>query len=496
MRRLSLALLTLAATASAQPDLGAFTAHADVGDVRHPGTVAYSPLAQTYTVSGSGTNMWATNDEFHLVYRPIAGDFILTADVAFEGEGVDPHRKAGWIVRDGLDPDAAYVDVAVHGDGLTAMQVRPAAGDSTYEQRAVTTAPDVIRLERRGGAYTMSVARRGEPFEIVPLAADVDLGDEVLVGLFVGAHNPDVVETATFSNVRVTVPAAPDVRPYQDYLGARLETMDVATGHRTVVLTSSEAVQAPNWTPDGEALIYNASGRMHRLDLASGATAEIPLGFATQNNNDHVLSPDGRLLGISHHAAEHGGASIVYTVPVEGGTPRQVTARGPSYLHGWSPDGSTLLYTGGRDDEYDIYAVSVDGGEETRLTHTPGLDDGSEFSPDGAWIYFNSSRSGRMQIWRMRPDGSGQERVTQDDRNNWFPHVSPDGRQVAFLTYQDEIEPEDHPWYKRVLLRVMPTSGGEPRVVAYLYGGQGTINVPSWSPDSRRIAFVSNTAMD
>ncbi len=495
--RLLLLSLVLPWAASAQSDLGAFTHHADVGDVRTAGTVAYRPASQTYAISGSGTNMWATSDEFHLVYRRMTGDFILTADMAFLGEGVDPHRKIGWIVRSSLDPEAPYVDAALHGDGLMSLQYRSSVGDSTYQVVADQTAPDVVRLERRGGVYSMSVARRGEPFETVALDADVDLDDEVLVGLFVCAHNPDVVETAVFSNVRVTVPAAPDFRPYRDYLGARLETMDVETGHRTVVLTSSTALQAPNWTPDGEALIVNDGGRLYRIDLAGGEMSEIPLDFATSNNNDHVLSPDGQQVGISHHAAEHDGASIVYTAPLAGGTPRQVTARGPSYLHGWSPDGATLVYTAERGDgNYDVYSVPVEGGPETRLTTAAGLDDGPEFSPDGAWIYFNSARTGRMQLWRMRPDGSGPERVTQDEANNWFPHVSPDGRWIAFLTYQDEVGAEDHPWYKRVYLRVMPVAGGEPRVLAYLYGGQGTINVPSWSPDSRRIAFVSNTALE
>lgn len=497
MRRLALASLMLAAPLAAQSDLGAFTAHADVGAVRRPGTVAYAPASGTYTVSGSGTNMWATSDEFHMVYREMTGDFILTAEVAFLGEGVDPHRKIGWIIRDGLDPEAAYVDAVVHGDGLTSLQYRASAGDSTHQVVADSTLPAVLRLERIGGVYSMSVATRGEPFSTVVLEEDVALGDEVLVGLFVCAHNPDVVETATFTNVRVTVPAAPDFRPYQDYIGARVETMDVETGQRRVVLMSSEAVQAPNWTADGEALVVNANGRLYRLGVETGEMAEIPTGFATSNNNDHVLSPDGAEIGISHHAADHDGASIVYRVPIGGGTPTPVTERGPSYLHGWSPDGATMIYTAERGDgNYDVWSIPAAGGAETRLTEADGLDDGAEFSPDGEWIYFNSSRTGRMQLWRMRPDGSDPERLTQGEMNDWFPHVSPDGRWVAFLTYQDEIEAADHPWYKRVYLRVMPAEGGEPRVVAYLYGGQGTINVPSWSPDSRRLAFVSNTAVE
>jgi Tol biopolymer transport system component len=199
------------------------------------------------------------------------------------------------------------------------------------------------------------------------------------------------------------------------------------------------------------------------------------------------------MLAISNHAAEDSGASIVYTVPTTGGTPKRITARGPSYLHGWSPDGRWLLFTGQRNGDFDVYKISSDGGDEIRLTSTPGLDDGPEFTPDGKYIYFNSSRTGRMQIWRMRPDGSEQQQITNDGFNNWFPHISPDGKKIAYISFPPDVAADDHPFYKHVLLRLMPIDGGASRVIAYVYGGQGTINVPSWSPDGRRLAFVSNT---
>ncbi|MCI0540628.1 MAG: hypothetical protein L0Z50_35965, partial [Verrucomicrobiales bacterium] len=194
-------------------------------------------------------------------------------------------------------------------------------------------------------------------------------------------------------------------------------------------------------------------------------------------------------------STNHGGRSAIFTVPIQGGTPRLITPLTPSYLHGWSPDGKFLVYTGGRNDEFDIYRISTDGGEEVRLTTAKGLDDGPEYTPDGQHIYFNSARGGTMQIWRMKPDGSAQEQVTNDEHNNWFPHISPDGKWIAFLTFSHDISPSDHPYYKQVRLRLMPLEGGAPKVIAYVYGGQGTINVPSWSPDSKMLAFVSNTNM-
>lgn len=183
----------------------------------------------------------------------------------------------------------------------------------------------------------------------------------------------------------------------------------------------------------------------------------------------------------------------IYTVPVTGGTPRRITEKGPSYWHGWSPDDKWLTYCAERNGEYDVYKIPAAGGEEIRLTQTPGLDDGPEYSPDGKYIYFNSVRSGNMQIWRMQPDGSNPEQVTFDGYNNWFAHPSPDGRWLIYISYLPEVPPGSHPRNQRVMLRLQSVETGEVKALAFLYGGQGTLNVPSWSPDSRKVAFVSYT---
>ena len=295
--------------------------------------------------------------------------------------------------------------------------------------------------------------------------------------------------------MRIVIPPKAGWVPYRDYIGSNLEVMTVEDGARRVLYTSPISIQAPNWTIDGAALVYNGSGRLYRFDLATRTPTVIDTGFATSNNNDHVFSFDGKQLGISHHAKEDNNRSVVYTLPAAGGTPKRITANSPSYLHGWSPDAKYLIYTGARNGELDIYRIAADGGDEVRLTTAPGLDDGSEYSPDGQWIYFNSSRTGRMQIWRMKPDGTGQEQLTNDGLNDWFPHPSPDGRWIAFLSYGTDVKPDEHPFYRQVYLRLMRADGSEPRVIAYLYGGQGSINVPSWSPDGKRLAFVSNTAL-
>ena len=494
----SLVLATSSSVMAQKQSLGLFDGHGDIGAVLKSGSARYDPKTRQFELAGSGYNVWFDHDEFHFMWKRMTGDFILYTRAAFIGKGVDPHRKVGWMVRSSLDGNAPHINAVEHGDGLTSLQFRRTAGANTEEIRSKLTGADVIQLERRGNKYTMSVAKFGEPF-VTEQVTDLALGDAVYVGLFVGSHNKDVLERGVFQDVRISVPARENFVPYREYIGSNLEVMDVATGKRTVLHYSPESLQAPNWTPDNRSLIYNSKGMMYRFDLKKKTTSAINTDFATSNNNDHVLSFDGKMLGLSHHVKEEGNKSIVYTVPVKGGKPKRVTPVGHSYLHGWSPDGKSLIYTGERNGEFDIYRIGADGGDETRLTTAAGLDDGSEYSPDGRYIYFNSTRSGTMQIWRMKADGSDQEQITNDEYNNWFPHLSPDGKQMVILSFTKEVAPNDHPFYKQVTIRLLPIIDGNPvrsapKVIAYVYGGQGTINTPSWSPDSKQIAFISNSA--
>ncbi len=492
---MSLLLILTQSAFSQQESVGIFEGHTDVGDVLKPGNATYNPDTQEYEVSGAGYNIWFDHDEFHFLWKRMKGDFIVYTRARFVGEGVDPHRKVGWMARKSLEGNAPHINAVVHGDGLTSLQLRRRAGADTEEIRSDLTGADVIQLERKGNTYTMRVAKFGEPF-VTEQVTDLDLGEEVYVGLFVGSHNKDVVEKGIYSDVRITVPAGDDLVQYRDYLGSRLEILDVNSGDREIIYTDPNSIQAPNWTPNGKTLIYNSEGLIYTFDLKKRQPKVLNTGDVKNNNNDHVLSFDGKMLGLSSGVQELGG-SIIYTVSVKGGTPKQITPKGPSYLHGWSPDGKTLIFTGQRNNEFDIYSVPAAGGEEVRLTTAKGLDDGSEYSPDGEWIYFNSSREGSMRVWRMKADGSQQEALTNDDFHDWFPHVSPDGKQVVFLSFlKDEVEADNHPFYKHVYLRMMPIDGGAPKVIAYIYGGQGTINTPSWSPDSKKVAFVSNTGKE
>jgi len=270
-----------------------------------------------------------------------------------------------------------------------------------------------------------------------------------------------------------------------------LETVDVKTGSRTVLKEFEGLIEAPNWKSNGKELVYNAHGRLFAYDLATGVSSGLYLGCCDHCNNDHVLSPDNRRVAVSHHTYEDG-LSRIYVAPLDGGVPVLVTPIGPSYLHGWSPDGRRLAYCAERNGEYDIYTIDVDGGVETQLTNVAGLSDGPEYSPCGRYLWFNSVRSGLMQVWRMGADGSDPRQMTTDDSNSWFPHLSPDGKTVAYITYhKGDVAPGDHPANKNVEIRLMSAQGGPYRTLVKLFGGQGTLNVNSWSPDGTRLAFVS-----
>lgn len=469
--------------------LGIFDAQTEIGNAKK-GSCNYNAQTQEYTITGSGTNIWATHDEFHFVYKKMKGDFMLTTNAAFVGKGVEEHRKWGWMVRQSLDTSSPHVNAVVHGDGLTSLQFRRATGAQTEEQKSTITHADIVRLERKGNRYYMSVAKNGELFTTDSL--DLDLGNDVYVGLFVCSHNNNVAETAVFHNVRITIPAPSTLVPYRQYLGSQLEIMDVATATSKIIFQSPRSIQAPNYMPGGKQLIYNSEGLIYKFDLATNTPAVLNTGSIKGNNNDHVISFDGKMLGISSSTKEDD-ASKVYTLPLGGGEPKQITPTGPSYLHGWSPDGKYLVFVGQRNGDYDIYKVPSGGGEELNLTNSKGLDDGCEYSPDGKYIYFNSVRNGLMQLYRMKPDGSNVEQLTNDQLNNWFAHPSPDGKWIVFISFGQDVSPSDHPFYKHVYIRLMPANGGTPKVIAYLYGGQGTMNTPNWSPDSKHIAFISNS---
>ena len=473
-------------SAVADEGVGIFEGHGDIGTVLHPGSITIDPSSGRYGVVGSGANMWANADAFHYAWKKASGDLALAADVTFEGVGTDPHRKGCLMIRQDLDADSAYVDVAVHGDGLTSLQFRDMKGGATHEVQANVVAPRRVRLEKRGRYVTMYIGANKGATTFSGAAVRIVLKEPFYVGLGVCSHNKDVSEKAVFADVELTSPL-PAVTT-QPVLYSTLETQAAASTDRRVTLVTTGRIEAPNWLRDGKTLLYNSAGRLYRVPAAGGTPELVDTGFATRCNNDHGVSHDGTLLAISDQSQGRR-QSLIYTLPIGGGTPTLVTPTGPSYWHGWSPDGKTLAYCAEREAEFDVCTMPSGGGPETRLTTAKGLDDGPEFSPDGLSIYFNSDRTGTMQIWKMRADGGAQEQITEDEFNNWFPHPSPDGRSLVFISFEKSVK--GHPENKDVTLRRLTLATKKIDVLGQFFGGQGTVNVPCWSPDGKKIAFVT-----
>ncbi|PJJ79102.1 TolB family protein [Mucilaginibacter auburnensis] len=487
-----MALLCCTESGLLAQSIGIFEGQSRIGATT--GKAVYEEQSQNYTLTSAGGNASVEDDPAYFLWRKIKGDFIITANVKFiPTVAANRYTKIGMMFRTGLDDHAKFIDVAKRGGQAAAMQYKTTVSG---EVKSNVSNPDVMQLERRGNVFRMWVAKQGDPFTVDSTTINY-IEDEGYVGIFyVGAKTKGAAKVV-FSNVRITVPAKVGFKPYTDYIGSNIEILDLATKNRRVIYQYNKSIQAPNWTRDGKKLLYNQDDLLYTYDLATNKATLLNTGDVKRNNNDHVISFNGKMLAISSFGPRGGpdnGRSIGYVVPITGGQPKRITTIAPSYIHSWSPDDKAIVFMSTRDGNSDIYSVSPEGGLETRLTTDPAYDDGCEYTPDGKYIYFNSARTGHMQIWRMKPDGSEQTQVTHSEFNDWFPHISPDGKWIVYISFlQNEVGPADHPFYRHVYLQRMPVNGGKPEVIAYLYGGQGTINTPSFAPDGKHLAFVSNT---
>jgi len=505
----------LGGRASAQPGadaLGIFESHSDVGENPRAGSAVYDAASGEYRITGGGANLWGPVDAFQFVWKRATGNFRLTADVRFLGAGKEEHRKALLMVRQSLDANSAYADVAVHGDGLTSLQFRPAAGAETSEVRSSVNGPTRIRIERRGAQFLMYVGKGGgELVGATPVTVGLD--GPVYIGLGVCSHDAQVLETALFSNVSIEKLPASSAELNPEKVRSRISVYDVQSGAMQVVYSADTLWEAPNWSPDGKYLLANSSGAIYRFTLDPKGVAQpekLALDGSYRCNNDKSLSPDGKLLAFSaDHAPIRG--SQLFVAKADGRNPQGLTPNTPSYFHGWSPDGKWLAFVAERGGNFDIYRVSVQGGNEERLTSSPGFDDGPDYSPDGKWVYINTDRSGGWDVWRFPADGAGPndaraERVTADAQEDWFPHPSPDGKWMVFLSFPPGMKGHDFKTAIELRMMPMPASAapaqllneeGERaiRTLTQFFGGQGTINVNSWSPDSKKFAFVSYELM-
>ena len=483
MRYVALLFLTL--PLAAQP-LGIFENHQDIGINPKPGSAQFDAATGEYRITGGGANIWATTDAFQYVWKKVSGDVTFSADVTWIGKGAVEHRKATLMLRQSLDADSPYVDVALHGSGMTSLQYRQTKQGLTREIQSTFNGPLHIRIERRDDQFTLFAgAPDGKMQATGPIT--LSLKDPLYAGLAVCSHDANVLETAVFSNVKI------ETKPKEPVTSV-ISIFDLQNRFARVLLRVPHRVEAPNWSPDGRFLLVNYGGDLYRIALDRPQLERIDLGDVQNVNNDHGISPDSSTYAVS--ARGPAGASQVYLVPTSpGGKARLMTPDAPSYFHAFAPDGKSFAFVGRRAGNFDLYSMPVSGGPETRLTSNPAYDDGPDDSPDGNWTYFNSNRSGSWDIWRMPPAGAGPDdsqaqRVTSDAMEDWFPHPSPDGKWIVFLSFPKGTE--GHPANQHVQIRMIPADNiaAKPEFLMRLLGGQGTMNVNSWSPDSTRFAFV------
>lgn len=281
-------------------------------------------------------------------------------------------------------------------------------------------------------------------------------------------------------------------------LRSHMQIFDLGSNSAKIVYSADKIFEAPNWSPDGKYLLFNSEGNLYRLPAEGGTPEQIDLNGLTKCNNDKGFSPDGKSIALSSSA--HANGSQVYLASSGGGSPKLMVPETPSYFHAFSPDGKYLAFVAQRKGNFDLFRIPFSGGEQQQLTANPGYDDGPDYSPDGKWIYFNSNRSGKWEVWRMPAGGAGPndslaEQVTFDEVEDWFPHCSPDGKWLVFVSFPKGTKTHNDR-LPGVELRMIPLPGDKiektpSRLLLTFYGGQGTINVNSWAPDSKRFAFVS-----
>ena len=498
VRFLSVFLTLLAgAPVVAQTPIGIFESETDIGTLLHPGASEYDAAKKTYTLTGSGDNMWATEDDFHFVWKKVTGDVTITADVAFATTTGNAHKKGVLMIRRSLDPDSDYVDAALHLAGLTSIQSRDTKGATTREVQSYMSAPKKLRLVKRGNYFFLYVAGADGVFHLSGGSMELALNEPFYVGLGACAHDKDATEKVVFSNVDLV---AGPLAAGSPKLFSTLEAVPVQSTDRRAVYVAEGRLEAPIWTKDGKTLLFGSNGHIMKIPVAGGTPEPLKTGIEHIGTH-HAVSPDGTKLAITE---EQKGKAGIYVVPVEGGGAKSVTKLSPSWFQAWSPDGKTILFTGRRkigkiekltapvfvaDNKLEMFTIPVKGGAlETPLNAGEG--DNPVYSPDGKYIYFESARGdGTRQVWRMLADGTKPEQVTNDEFVNVHPHVSPDGTQVAFLSFAKAVSGADGD--KDCKIRTMLLSDHTIRIVSNLFGGEGTFDSNPWSADSKSLSYVS-----
>ncbi|MEM8900699.1 MAG: hypothetical protein AAGC85_21475, partial [Bacteroidota bacterium] len=346
---------------------------ADIGAYEKAGSSSYDAEEQVYHLESPILKDLEKEDVIeHFVYKKISGNSLITANLSWEGE-VPNFASMGLMIRSSLSRESPFIIRAgIRADNFPVFMGEKNGGiefvgrSSFYRKKS-----SVLQLERADEFIICRASMHGEPLQVMDTFVIPELEEEVLIGLYIYALG-DKPTRAKAWNVRIDQPVQKGYDAYKEgFLNSRLETINIFTGERKIIHEHRGKLEAPNWMPDGEKLLYNQDGHIYTISLDGGEPQQLDTGLADRNNNDHGISFDGKLLAISHHRKDMpSGGSTVYVLPLEGGEPKLVTEHTPSYWHGWSPDNESVIYVAKRegDERYNIFKKSIHGGEEEQLT--------------------------------------------------------------------------------------------------------------------------------
>ncbi len=481
--------------ANAQP-VGIFDGQSDVGAVSPPGTATLQKNGD-YLIASAGANIWARVDGFHYLWKKMSGDAVLTADVSFlpgnYGHAPAEHRKGVLMVRQSLEPGSAQASVHVHGIGMTAIQHRDMRGANTQSIELNIPLPRTVRLEKRGDTFTLLVSNKGEALHPVGASFNLHLDGPFYIGLGATSHDAATTDRVLFKNVKLEAPA-PAPPAANLVLTSSLKVIQVEDEARRAGGDRHRAwadfVARLDGRPEGGLFLQGRPDmKTALLDPLNGGTAEaVDTAGLVDCAGDYGVAPDGKAIALSCAEAKGGTRNLyvlAFSKEVGVGKPKQLTTGVNSFFHGWSADGSTLLFTRGKAAAADFWTIGAAGGPEKRMTGDT-LSDGPEFTPDGKTIYFDSSRSGSSQIWKMNADGTGAVQVTDDGMEDQSPHVSPDGATVVWL----QKTPGDTAAVQDVSIQLLSVKDGAQRTLVRFQGNRNSFSMPVWG-DRNHLVFVS-----
>jgi TolB protein len=391
---------------AARPATGIFGKPADVGVVSRPASASFDKATGTYTLGASGRNIWGEQDAFGFLASPARGDVSFAANVSLVGESAEPHRKAGLMLRASRAPDAAYVDVAVHGNGLTSLQYRLRAGGPTREIQCAQVAPTRVRLQKRGEHVLLSLGGSDGRLWLSGCVVRIDLGAQYQAGLFVTAHAEQGYESANFSAVELAPLAKPGRREVQDRFSA-IEIVPLDSLDRRLVFRSTEFIRNVRFTRDGTGICYLGNTQLQRLPLPPGSRPQLLEANAPECIPSRPQAADGERW---------------------------------NYFHAK------------RGKEVHLWRNRADGSGEVQLTHDDYFNWYPQLSPDGTSLVFLSSRQPAWDsnmpegdyLLRQMPAAGGEireiARVFANSGTLAMPAWSPDGKSVVFIGYEPPWE--------------------------------------------------------